>query len=85
MGKAKYRTQVSIEDWQYHLLIDISRKTKKSLSCVIRELITEKFSNYITADIKKDPLFDIIGIGSGDGFPVGREHDKLLYKKRKKV
>ena len=31
----------------------------------------------------EDPVFDLIGIGKGDGSPVAREHDKYLYGKKK--
>jgi hypothetical protein len=32
MDSVKHWTQISLEDWQYQILIDQSRKTKKSLS-----------------------------------------------------
>jgi predicted DNA-binding ribbon-helix-helix protein len=32
METAKHRTQISLEDWQYQTLLEISNKTKKSLS-----------------------------------------------------
>jgi len=82
METAKHRTQISIEDWQYQMLLDISRKTKKSLSSIIRDLLTEKLS---VKPPKKnnDPVFDLIGIGHGDGSSVAREHDLYLYGKKK--
>lgn len=83
MESAKHRTQVSLEDWQYQVLLETSRKTKKSLSSIIRELVTEKFSRQ-TAITKSDPIMKIIGIGAGDGSSVAREHDKYLYADRKK-
>jgi hypothetical protein len=83
METAKHRTQVSLEDWQYQILLEISKKTKKSLSNIIRDLLTEKFSKE-TIKVKEDPVWSIIGIGSGDGSPVAREHDRFLYAKRNK-
>ena len=82
MNSIKHRTQISIEDWQYHMLLEMSRKTKKSLSSIIRDLLAEKFSK-LPSDKEQDPLFELVGIGSGDGSPVAREHDRYLYSKKK--
>ncbi|MCC6545298.1 MAG: CopG family transcriptional regulator [Nitrospirae bacterium] len=82
MENTKHRTQISLEDWQYQILLEISRKTKKSLSWIIREMITDKFSK-LASKGADDPVFDLIGIGKGDGSPVAREHDKYLYGKKK--
>jgi len=82
MNSIKHRTQISLEDWQYNMLLEMSRKTKKSLSSIIRDLLAEKFSK-LPSDKKQDPLFELVGIGSGDGSPVAREHDRYLYSKKK--
>ena len=82
MEKTKHRTQISLEDWQYQMLLEESNRTKKSLSRIIRELISEKFRNR-TSRTGADSLSDIIGIGSGDGSAVAREHDNVLYGKNK--
>lgn len=82
MDTAKHRTQISLEDWQYQMLLEVSRKTKKSLSGIIRDLIAEKFSRQ-AARKGEDSLFTLIGIGAGDGSSVAREHDRHLYGKRK--
>jgi len=82
MNSTRHRTQISLEDWQYHMLLEMSRKTKKSLSSIIRDLLAEKFSK-LPSDKKQDPLFELVGIGSGDGSPVAREHDRYLYSKKK--
>ena len=34
MGNARHRTQISLEDWQYQVLIEMSRKTKKNISSI---------------------------------------------------
>ena len=79
------RTQISIEDWQFQALSEISKKTKKSMSFIIREMLSEKFLNNKIEknEIKKDPVSFLSGIGSGDGLPAAREHDKYLYGKAK--
>lgn len=83
MDTVKHRTQISLEDWQYQALLEMSRKTKKSLSGIIRDLINDKFSKQM---IKKDkePLFKLIGIGAGDGSAAAREHDKYLYSQARR-
>ncbi len=80
-----HRTQISLEDWQFQALSEISKKTKKSMSFIIREMLSEKFLNNKIEknEIKKDPVSFLSGIGSGDGLPVAREHDKYLYGKAK--
>lgn len=83
MEIAKHRTQISLEDWQYEALLEMSKRTKKSLSGIIRDLITEKVSKQ-AAKAEKDSILGIIGLGVGDGSPVAREHDRFLYAKRKR-
>jgi len=82
METTKHRTQISLEYWQYQALQEMSKKTKKSFSGIIRDLIREKFSKE-TLKTKEDTLWGIIGLGAGDGSPVAREHDRFLYAKRK--
>jgi hypothetical protein len=80
MGTTKHRTQISLEAWQYQALLETSRKTKKSLSSIIRELVVEKFSKE-RMNIKNDPIMGIIGKGAGDGYPAAKKHDDILYRK----
>ncbi|MBI5212766.1 MAG: hypothetical protein HY957_05260 [Nitrospirae bacterium] len=61
----------------------MSKNEKKSLSRVIREFLSEKFSKQVVK-AKEDSVRSIIGIGNGDGTAVAREHDRFLYAKRKK-
>lgn len=79
MGDIKHRTQISLEAWQYEALMEVSRKTRKSLASIMRDLISEKFSGD-KIDKQNDPIMDIIGMGSGDGAPVARNHDGILYE-----
>jgi hypothetical protein len=83
MEDIKHRTQISLEDWQYQILLEVSKRTKKSLSAIIRDLVSEKFSRQ-SVKIKGDPIWGIVGMGAGDGSSVAREHDKFLYGKREK-
>ncbi len=80
-----HRTQISIEDWQFQTLIEISKKTKRSMSSIIREILAEKLLNKSIdkKDIEKDPISELLGIGIGNGSPVAEEHDKYLYDQTK--
>lgn len=82
MESTKHRTQISLEDWQYQALLEISGRTRKSLSSIIRELITEKYRKQ-TGKPAEDPIMGIVGMASGDGASCAREHDRFLYGKRK--
>lgn len=82
MMKTKHRTQVSIEEWQYQKLIEASRTKKKSISNIIRDLITEKYSKQPDRR-NPDPIFAIVGTGAGNGDAIAKEHDKFLYGKSK--
>lgn len=82
MESAKHRTQISLEVHQYRMLLDLSKKTQKSISAIIRDLVEEKFSRK-PSELKADPLFGIVGMGEGDGASVAREHDEALYGSRK--
>ena len=78
MGNNKHRTQISLEIWQYEALMEVSRKTRKSLAGILRDLIAEKFASD-KINQTNDPIMGIIGMGSGDGKAVARNHDKILY------
>lgn len=80
MEAIKHRTQISLDDWQYQVLLDQSRKTRKSLSALIRELITEKFAS--TGVAENDPVYSIVAIGASGRKHTARDHDAVLYGKK---
>jgi hypothetical protein len=82
MESEKHRTQISLEKWQYQMLLELSRTTRRSLSAIVRDLIGEQLSKPVSSR-KKDSLYGIVGLSSGDGASVAREHDAHLYGKRK--
>jgi hypothetical protein len=82
MESGKHRTQISLEKWQYQMLLELSRTTRKSLSAIVRDLVEEKFTKTASSR-KKDSLYGIVGLSSGDGASVAREHDDHLYGRRK--
>lgn len=81
MDAIKHRTQISLDDWQYQVLLDVSRKTKKSLSALIREMITEKFIAS-PEEGASDSVFGIVGLGSSGRKKTARDHDAVLYGKK---
>jgi ribbon-helix-helix protein len=81
MEAIKHRTQISLDDWQYQLLLDLSRKTKKSLSALIREMISEKFAPK-PGVAGNDPVYSIVGIGGSGQKYTARDHDAVLYGKK---
>jgi hypothetical protein len=74
-----HRSQILLEEWQYEYLNDKARREGKSISQIVRELITERIETHHGETWEDDPFFDIIGMASGDGSPVGRDHDKYIY------
>lgn len=80
MDTVKHRTQISLDDWQYQVLLDESRRMKKSLSSLIRDMISEKFAvkPSVTGN---DTLYDIVGIGASGQTTTARDHDAVLYGK----
>lgn len=83
MEAVKHRTQISLDDWQYQLLLDLSRKTRKSLSALIREMITEKLAPKAGVVAEGDPLYSIVGMGSSGQRHTARTHDAVLYGTKK--
>ena len=76
-----HRTQISLEKWQYRYVVDQALRTRTSISEIIRRLISEQAGRVVAGQREGDPIFGIIGIASGSGQPVGREHDRYLYSK----
>ncbi len=72
-----HRTQISLEQEQYRLLGIEARRRGISLSALIRSLVDEHFN--ADRGHVQDPLEAVIGIGSGTGDPIGREHNRYLY------
>jgi hypothetical protein len=81
MESIKHRTQISLDDWQYQTLLDLSRKTKKSLSALIREMISEKFAPK-PGVAEDDPVYSIVGMGGSGQKHTARDHDAVLYGKK---
>ena len=73
------RTQISLEPEQHRRLGEEARRKGISLSALIRRLVDEYFGRQSLPE--EDPLEAIVGIGTGTGEPIGREHNRHLYGK----
>jgi hypothetical protein len=82
MESGKHRTQISLEKWQYQMLLELSRTTRKSLSAIVRDLVDEKLRKTVSSR-KRDSLHGIVGLSSGNGASVAKKHDEYLYGKRR--
>jgi hypothetical protein len=68
-----------LEEWQYQYLSDKAKREGKSISQLVRELLTEWIESRRPETWESDPFFDIIGmVSSGDG-RIAEEHDKYIY------
>ena len=72
------QTNISLEERQYQRVKDLAEREGKSISQIIRELIEESFQ-LKGEERKEDPIFDVIGMGHGEGELVSRDHDEVLY------
>lgn len=73
-----HRTQILLEEQQYHFLVREARVEGISLSRLLRRLVHERMSE------RREPASAIdrlAGLGEGDGSPVAEEHDRYLYGK----
>jgi len=72
------QTNISLEERQYQRVKDLAEREGKSISQIIRDLIDASF-HLEGEDRKKDPIFEVIGMGHGEGETVSRDHDEVLY------
>ena len=71
-----HRTQVIIEEWQHEYLKNMSEEKGKSISEILRGMITANFEEGASGET----LSALCGLGE-DEEGCGRDHDKLLYGK----
>lgn len=74
-----HRSQILLEEWQYQYLSDEASRQDKSISQLVRELLTDWIEARRVQTWEDDPFFDLIGmVSSGDG-RVAEEHDNYIY------
>lgn len=72
-----HRTQILLEQEQHRRLGIEARKKGLSVSALVRKLVDVHFQG--DKESQADPLESIIGMGSGSGEAVGRDHNRYLY------
>lgn len=72
------RTQVLLDETQYHWLTAQARRKHKSRSMVLRELIDAQRAARLRSR-RDDPLFRLIGLASDAARDVAEHHDRYLY------
>ena len=70
----------SLEERQYCHVTELAAREGKSISQITRGLV-DALSELGEGEIKKDPIFEIIAMGRGEGSSVARAHDNILYRK----
>jgi hypothetical protein len=72
-----HTTQISLEDWQYEALQSLADREQRSISAVIREMLTSHLARQ--HEMVRQRLAAIEGIGD-DLQATGQEHDAFLYR-----
>ena len=71
-----HRAQVLIENWQYEALKAKAAKDGRSISELLREILTQHLGG--ETGVERPGLADIEGLANDPG-ASGREHDDFLY------
>jgi plasmid stability protein len=74
-----HKTQVVLEDWQYEALRSLAEQEHRSISELVREMLTR----YLVGnhEIARQRLAAMEGIGA-DAQASGEDHDAFLYHTR---
>ena len=73
------RTQILLDPVQHRWLTAKARRSHKSLSQVLRELVDEQRTVFGHAR-RDDPLFSLVGLGRDSTTDVAERHDVYLYR-----
>ena len=74
-----HSAQILLEEWQFEALKAASEQKGRSVSHLVREILTKHFSDQ--GDSSRDPLSSIEGVADEPG-SYGRNHDEVLYSRR---
>ncbi|HXH13451.1 MAG TPA: CopG family transcriptional regulator [Alphaproteobacteria bacterium] len=74
-----HKTHVVLEDWQYEALRTLAAREHRSISELIREMLTRHLAG--SCEIARQRLAAIEGIGA-DAYATGQDHDAFLYHTR---
>jgi hypothetical protein len=71
-----HRTQIMLDEVQYHFLVGEARRLRVSMSEILRRMVTRAMAEQPTAE---DPIESLAGIGAS-GAPLDEEdHDRIIY------
>jgi hypothetical protein len=71
-----HRTQILIESWHHETLVALAERTGRSISALVREILTEHFRR--RQAMGRSKLCEMEGIAEGPP-DLGRRHDDHLY------
>ena len=70
------KTHVLLEDWQYEVLQSLAIQEQRSISALVREMLTSHLAAHLQA--ARQRLTAMEGIGA-DARATGHDHDTFLY------
>lgn len=70
------RTQILLEEWQYHELKKVAAMEKTSLSGAVRSLL----SRLLTPQASEKERRKIVGFIKGGPPMSGKDHDRFIYR-----
>lgn len=71
-----HKTHVLLEDWQYAALQSLAAQEQRSISALVREMLTSHLAAH--PKTARQRLVAMEGIGA-DAHATGRDHDTFLY------
>jgi len=71
-----HKTHVVLEDWQYEALRTLASQKHRSISDLVREMLTRHLAGH--REIARQSLAAMEGIGA-DAHATGQDHDAFLY------
>jgi predicted CopG family antitoxin len=74
-----HKTQVVLEDWQYEALQTLAEQEHRSISDLVREMLTRYLVGNL--EIARQRLAAMEGIDA-DAHATGQDHDAFLYHTR---
>ena len=71
-----HKTHVLLEDWQYEALQALAAQEQRSISALVREMLTSHLAMH--PKTARQHLAAMEGIGA-DAHATGQDHDTFLY------
>jgi len=74
------RVQLILEEWQHNWLAEQAKNEQKTISAVLREMLTEAIERKQAQVWQDDPIWGIVGLGEGPDDGINSENlDTFLY------